>query len=544
MHDQDRSVAGGRGVAMALSMVALTGVAMDGATGKVRDQDHSVAGGRGVARSHSTTPPFSIGLATMDAAQGDAQPSLDLGTMNGDRWMGELGAQLCTSRTSSPTGEPGAPGCQPSCAASLPDSTGLATTTHKFSVHSSQPRVDLGTKVGDGWRDVLGAQLSANRSSTNLQVTECDYSYLDTASLSPTGEQDAPGCQPSSATSLPDSTGLDTTTHKDAQLSHVMDVHGDRQPCSDRAVLGTQSTINRTSVNLQVTEGDYDNFDAARRLPTGEPRAPGGQPLSATSLLDNLLARTRVLDQKLDRMTGRPVGGATARRSEAGMARSASAPSAVLGNCLAQAQALLSRMDKMSTKPSQKMDGPPATRQVHVGTGLSGNAPARLPVGGVATSPLLAKRDEVTYTEARDARTHSATFGRCLTQAHTLLSKMDRMSTSSPQTKDGPPMTQQVHVGDKLSGDASARLPVGGVASDPLAATSTRTGGQRAAQAAAGRMAAGTGDPATGKVQVCKEDTSEASSYLPIGSVATGPLIAVPTTSTSRQGEGTTLAQA
>ena len=45
MHDQDRSVAGGRGVAMALSMMALTGIAMDGATGKVRDQDHSVAGG-------------------------------------------------------------------------------------------------------------------------------------------------------------------------------------------------------------------------------------------------------------------------------------------------------------------------------------------------------------------------------------------------------------------------------------------------------------------------------------------------------------------
>ena len=119
MHDQDRSVAGGRGVAMALSMVALTGVAMDGATGKVRDQDHSVAGGRGVARSHSTTPPFSTGLATMDVTQEDAQPSLDLGTMHGDRWMDELGAQLSTSRTSAPTGEPGAPGCQPSSATSI-----------------------------------------------------------------------------------------------------------------------------------------------------------------------------------------------------------------------------------------------------------------------------------------------------------------------------------------------------------------------------------------------------------------------------------------
>ena len=50
----------------------------------------------------------------------------------------------------------------------------------------------------------------------------------------------------------------------------------------------------------------------------------------------------------------------------------------------------LRRMDRMSTKPSQK-DGPPVTQQVHVGTNLSGGASAHLPIGGVAEGPRVAE---------------------------------------------------------------------------------------------------------------------------------------------------------
>ena len=74
------------------------------------------------------------------------------------------------------------------------------------------------------------------------------------------------------------------------------------------------------------------------------------------------------------------------------------------------------------------------------------------------------------------------------------------------------------------------------VAGSLQVAETTQTGEQCAAVR---HLAADTSHPITQQVQVCKSEARDASDYLPIGSVATGPLTAEPTMSTSNEVETT-----
>ena len=151
----------------------------------------------------------------------------------------------------------------------------------------------------------------------------------------------------------------------------------------------------------------------------------------------------------------------------------------------------------------------------------------------MTTTPLrgsVAERTRVARRPSMPAERPAAVLDRCLAQSRSLLHKVDRLSA---EVMAGSPRDLQVHVCTNLTRDTSAYLPIGRVATDPLRAgtpeaTDTPTGKQLT-DSAPWQLAAGTTIPKSQQVQVCMNQTRDASDYLPIGSVATGPLTADPT---------------
>ena len=224
---------------------------------------------------------------------------------------------------------------------------------------------------------------------------------------------------------------------------------------------------------LQEKVKGYNTSDIACHSPLGVGAALPSS-ASATSLLDKLLAQTRAVQQKLDVMTTPPSGGTTSK--EAGVSRGPSSPTgqpvATLDRCLVRAQTLLNKADKLSA--------------------------------GVAARWAQTSR----HPPADTKTSHTAGF----------------------------PKPLQVQVCTDESVDASAHSPIGSKATGPLEAgglvTATQDGEQHTEAAAAGHLEADTMHPKTHQVQVYAVGASDASAYLPLGSVATASLAAESTQST------------
>ena len=206
--------------------------------------------------------------------------------------------------------------------------------------------------------------------------------------------------------------------------------------------------------DLQVKAEGYNALDTASHSPLGEPVPPAVLTLSASSLLDKLLARTRTVHRKLDKMTIQ----ATKRKSMSCtppkrkcMSRStitpACRPGAVLDRCLAQSQELLNKVDKLST---EVVAGSPITHQVQVCTNKTRDASAYLPIGRVG--PLVAGSLQVAET--------TQTGEQCAAVRHL-----------AAETTH--PIIHQVQVSTNKARDASDCLPTGSVATGQLAAEPT-----------------------------------------------------------------------
>ena len=107
-------------------------------------------------------------------------------------------------------------------------------------------------------------------------------------------------------------------------------------------------------MKLKVKDESYNTKDTASDSPIGKPVPPTTLPSSGTALglLDTLLARSRTVQRKLDRMTIPPADVKTVLAR--GPSMPAGQPVAILDKCLAQSQLLLQKMDKLSAKAKAK----------------------------------------------------------------------------------------------------------------------------------------------------------------------------------------------
>ena len=108
------------------------------------------------------------------------------------------------------------------------------------------------------------------------------------------------------------------------------------------------------TTTLKVKVENYNTKDTASDSPIGEPVPPATLPSSGTAigLLDTLLARSRTVQRKLDRMTIPQADVKTVLAREPSMP--AGRPVAILDKCLAQSQLLLQKADKLSAKAKAK----------------------------------------------------------------------------------------------------------------------------------------------------------------------------------------------
>ena len=206
------------------------------------------------------------------------------------------------------------------------------------------------TRTSDGLEDSFSAQTG---SATQVQATEDGAATLLMAAetMQPTTTQvQVRVCKvKDAALSLP--VGEVTRVDEDpATWPQTAPEEGGEQ------TLHTHGTTQPATKEVQVDACKAN--DASSDLPLGstatEPVLPATVPSTgaAISLLNKLLARSRQVQRKLDRMTATPAGGPAAE--QAGVARGPSIPAgrpgAVLDTCLAQAQSLLHKVDRMSAE--------------------------------------------------------------------------------------------------------------------------------------------------------------------------------------------------
>ena len=146
------------------------------------------------------------------------------------------------------------------------------------------------------------------------------------------------------------------------------------------------------TTKLKVKDESYNTKDTASDSPIGKPVPPTTLPSSGTALglLDTLLARSRTVQRKLDRMTIPPADVKTVLAR--GPSMPAGQPVAILDKCLAQSQLLLQKMDKLSAKAKAKSLIPTLNAEVVLPT--SPRQEQKVPTPQ-AQAALLASQQEV-----------------------------------------------------------------------------------------------------------------------------------------------------
>ena len=146
------------------------------------------------------------------------------------------------------------------------------------------------------------------------------------------------------------------------------------------------------TTKLKVKDESYNTKDTASDSPIGKPVPPTTLPSSGTALglLDTLLARSRTVQRKLDRMTIPPANVKTVLAR--GPSMPAGQPVAILDKCLAQSQLLLQKMDKLSAKAKAKSLIPTLNAEVVLPT--SPRQEQKVPTPQ-AQAALLASQQEV-----------------------------------------------------------------------------------------------------------------------------------------------------